>query len=91
MADFGSPVLYSLRWQRWGGAETCAEPGRVLICAYQIDTEERPRLWMEVETAEEAQYICEHFELARGEHDLDFCVAYDENGRQLCNGGFGAE
>jgi hypothetical protein len=91
MTDFGSPVLYGLRWQRWGGADTCAEPGRVLICAYHIDVDERPSLWMEVASPAEAEYVCEHFELARGEHSVDFCVAYDADGRQLCNGGFGAE
>lgn len=91
MAEFGSPVLYSLRWQRWSGADTAAEPGRVLICAYHIDVDERPSLWIEVATREEAAYICENFELARGEHTVDFCVAYDDAGRQLCNGGFGAE
>lgn len=89
--NFAPPAFYSLRWQRWGGADTVAEPGRALICAYHIDFDERPSWWIEVDTPEEARHICEHFEVARGDHNVDFCVAYDDQGRQLCTGGFGAD
>ena len=91
MSDFPNAAFYSLRWQNWAGADTAAEPGRFLLCAYHIDFDERPTVWMEVDSREEAVYICEHFEVARGEHNVDFCVAYDDRGRQVCSGGFGAE
>lgn len=91
MADFPPPAFYIPRWQRWAGADTVAEQGRILICAYHIDFDERPSYWIEVDSAEEARHICDRFDEARGGHNVDFAVAYDDTGRQVCAGGFGAE
>ena len=91
MSDFPNAAFYSLRWQRWAGADTTAEPGRYLVCAYHIDNGEVPSWWIEVDSADEARHICAYFDIAKGDRDLDFCVAYDDQGKQIANGGFGAE
>ena len=86
---------YRDRWARWvtdpllksrglvfdpAPADVIKAPaGKVRVCAWHIDFDERPTCWLDVETAEEARFVCENLFDACG-WNVDFATAHDETG-----------
>jgi hypothetical protein len=59
-----------------------APPGKIRICAWHMDFDERPTCCLDVDTAEEARRICENFPEACG-WNVDFATAHDESGAEI--------
>lgn len=57
-----------------------APKGRVRICAYHVDFDERPTCYQDVNSPETARRIVEHFNSLRGGWNVDYAIAYDEGG-----------
>lgn len=59
-----------------------APSGKVRVCAWHMDFDERPTCYLDVENAEEAARICaELFEACRW--NVDFATAHDDAGEVI--------
>ena len=56
-----------------------APTGKVRVCAWHMDFDERPTCYLDVETAEEARAICAGLVDACG-WNVDFATAHDDAG-----------
>lgn len=60
-----------------------APSGKVRVCLYHIDFDERPTCYLDVNSAREAAFICDHFHDCRGDWNVDYAVAWDETGAEV--------
>ena len=60
-----------------------APDGKVRICLYHIDFDERPTCYLDVNSAREAQFICDHFTECRGDWNVDYAVAWDDRAEEV--------
>ena len=97
----GPLSVYHDCWQSWesdplieqaGIPFDHAPPGPIIapaglfrVCAYHIDFDESPTCWLDVETLDEALYVCEHIGEAAIRWNVDFAVAFDDIGGQAMN------
>ena len=89
-------AVYATRWSGWvkdplirqagitfdrtPAGRITAPPGKVRLCAYHIDFDERPTCYQDVDTPEIARQVVEHFQALSGDWNVDYIVAYDETG-----------
>ncbi|MDF1666045.1 MAG: hypothetical protein P1V97_30085 [Planctomycetota bacterium] len=87
---------YRSRWDNWSkdpllkaagitfdrtpAGEVKAPEGKVRVCAYHIDWDERPTLFMDVGSKAEAEFVVENFHKVAGGMNVDYAIAYDEKG-----------
>lgn len=60
-----------------------APEGKVRVCLYHIDFDERPTCYLDVNSAREAQFICDHFTESRGDWNVDYAIAWDEHAKEV--------
>jgi hypothetical protein len=92
-----APETYREKWQSWvkdpmlekhgltfdrsPAGVIKAPPGRVRVCAWHTDFDERPTCFLDVATADEARHVCENLFEACG-WNVDFATAHDEAGAE---------
>jgi hypothetical protein len=78
------PLLetHGLTFDRTPAGVIKAPPGKVRVCAWHADFDERPTCWLDVDGAEEARFVCEALFDACG-WNVDFATAHDEHGAVL--------
>ena len=85
-----SAAHYRKQWQRYRPGEDGPEvesvterihapPGFIRVCAYHIDFDERPTLFQDVRSADEAAFICRCFRAVTDGFNVDYAEAFDEN------------
>lgn len=94
-----SAAGYKERWQTWSkdpmiqthgftfdmtpAGEILAPEGKFRVCAYHVDWDERPRIFMDVSSKAEVDFIMENFyDIVRG-RNVDFGVVYDDKGKTV--------
>ena len=60
-----------------------APTGKVRVCLYHIDFDDRPTCYLDVNSSREAQFICDHFSECRGGWNVDYALAFDENATEV--------
>ena len=60
-----------------------APKGKVRVCLYHIDFDERPTCYLDVNSKAEAEFICQHFHDCRGDWNVDYALAWDETGKEV--------
>ena len=63
-----------------------APAGKIRVCAYHIDHDERPTCYVDVDTLEQAEQICAQLGDLRGTKNVDFAVAYGPAGERVAKG-----
>ena len=78
------PMLetHGITFDRTPSGKITAPSGKVRVCAWHTDFDERPTSFLDVESAEEARRICENLFDACG-WNVDFATAYDEQGAEI--------
>lgn len=78
------PLLQShgLTFDRTPAGEISAPPGKVRVCGWHVDIDERPTCWIDVASQEEAEFICANLLEACG-RNVDFATAHDDSGATL--------
>lgn len=87
---------YRKRWDNWSkdplikeagitfdrtpANDVRAPEGQFRVCAYHIDWDERPTLFMDVGSKAEAEFIVENFSKTAGGMNVDYGVAYNDQG-----------
>ena len=93
---------YAERWIGWVGddlieragitfdrtpADNIAPPeGMYRVCAYHIDFDERPTSYQDTASKSDAEFICTNLADCRGAWNVDYAVAFDENGEIVASG-----
>ncbi len=62
---------------------TPAPPGKVRVCAYHIDFDERPTCYLDVNSIREAEFICANFQVCIGDWNVDYAMAWDEHANEV--------
>ena len=75
------PLIASagLTFDRTPAGLIVAPPGKVRVCAWHMDFDERPTCFLDVETTDAAQAICAELSAACG-WNVDFATAHDDTG-----------
>lgn len=60
-----------------------APEGKIRVCLYHIDFDERPTCFLDVNSAREAQFICDNFHVSRGDWNVDYALAFDQNAKEV--------
>lgn len=60
-----------------------APKGKVRVCLYHIDFDERPTCYLDVNSIREAVFICDHFHACRGGWNVDYALAFDERAKEV--------
>lgn len=78
------PVLeaYALTFDRTPAGIITAPQGRVRVCAWHMDFDERPACYLDVVSVDEARWLCENLGSACG-WNVDFATAHDGAGATL--------
>jgi len=63
-----------------------APRGQYRVCAYHIDFDERPTVYVDVATLAEAVSLCDDLADARGDWNVDYAVVYDDEGNHVHGG-----
>lgn len=90
---------YTDRWQSWvqdprtagngliidhtPSGSVYAPDGKVRVCLYHIDFDERPTCYLDVNSAREATFICENFDACRGNWNVDYAIAWDDRAEMV--------
>ena len=84
------PLLetHGLTFDRTPAGRISAPPGRVRVCAWHIDFDERPTCWLDVGSVAEAAGICANLAEACS-WNVDFATAYDEAGAEVASCPYG--
>ncbi len=93
------PEVYADRWLAWvkdprtvgtglildhtPSGPIYAPTGKVRVCLYHIDFDERPTCYLDVNSVREAEFICEHFSACRGSWNVDYALAFDETAAEV--------
>ena len=72
-------ATHGLTFDRTPAGVIIAPPGRVRVCAWHADFEERPTCFVDVETIDEASRVCAGLFEACG-WNVDFATAHDDAG-----------
>ncbi|MFZ4069323.1 MAG: hypothetical protein ACOYJ6_04380 [Caulobacterales bacterium] len=91
-----APSAYLGRWRRWsddpliGAAGVSFErapsgairaaPRHFRVCAYHIDTPERPVCWLDVASRDEAAFVRDHLGETAAGWNVDVAAVFDESG-----------
>lgn len=78
------PLLAShgLTFDRTPAGLIIAPEGRVRVCAWHVDFDERPTCYLDVASDAEARWICENLSAACG-WNVDFATAHDDAGGEI--------
>jgi hypothetical protein len=78
------PLLekHGLTFDRTPAGRILAPAGRVRVCAWHLDFDERPTCWMDVASTAEARFICENLAACCG-WNVDFATAHDDAGKDV--------
>jgi hypothetical protein len=78
------PMLktHGITFDRTPSGRIAASPGKIRVCAWHIDFDERPTCFLDVASAVEACHICENLSEACG-WNVDFATAHDDEGREI--------
>lgn len=95
---FPDPEFYRLLWRPWiddpmaeqsgvsfdrtDAGVIRAAAGRVLLCAWHIDRDERPTCWMDVASLAEALHVRDHF-AAACTGNVDVLTLHDAEGGRI--------
>jgi hypothetical protein len=73
------PMLEShgITFDRTPSGEITAPPGKVRVCAWHMDFDERPTCFLDVDSADEARRICESI-VDGCSWNVDFATAHDD-------------
>ncbi|MEM6996248.1 MAG: hypothetical protein AAF721_37420 [Myxococcota bacterium] len=69
-----------ITFDRTPAGTIAAPPGRVRVCAYHVDWEERPVCYVDVNSVDEATAIAAAAPESLNPYNADYVVAYDERG-----------
>lgn len=78
------PMLetHGITFDRTPAGLIVAPQGKVRVCAWHVDFDERPTCYLDVATADEARRICLDLVEACG-WNVDFATAHDDAGGEL--------
>ena len=90
---------YRDRWQHWvddpiasaaglivdhtPSGPVHAPEGKIRVCLYHIDFDQRPTCYLDVNSVREAEFICEHFSACKGDWNVDYAMAYDASADEV--------
>lgn len=57
-----------------------APAGRIRVCAFHIDFDERPTCYLDVDDIGEARFLCRNLDATRGGWNVDYAIGYDTDG-----------
>lgn len=60
-----------------------APDGKIRVCLYHIDFDERPTCYLDVNSIREAEFVCAHFQDCRGTWNVDYAIAWDEEAKEV--------
>lgn len=72
-------ATHGITFDRTPAGLIAAPAGKVRVCAWHADFDERPTCFLDVETADEARAICADLSEACG-WNVDFATAHDDAG-----------
>lgn len=73
---------HGLTFDRTGAGAISAPPGKIRVCAWHIDFDERPTCWLDVASREEAAFICDNLTECCG-RNVDYATAFDAAGTMV--------
>jgi hypothetical protein len=73
---------HGLTFDRTPAGVIRAPAGKVRVCAWHMDFDERPTCWLDVDSEAEARLVCANLADACG-WSVDFATAHDEHGVEL--------
>jgi hypothetical protein len=76
---------YGFTFDRTPAGLIMAPAGRVRVCAWHADFDERPTCYLDVDTVEEAEQICGALHAACS-WSVDYASAHDADGGLVCRG-----
>ena len=82
------PVAESagISFDRTPADKILAPAGQIRVCAYHYDFDERPTVFVDVESLAEAEEICQQLDQYRGDWNVDFATAFDHSGKVVAGG-----
>lgn len=99
VTPFYNAASYQTRWQSWVDDPAAsaagvivdhtpsgpikAPNGKVRVCLYHIDFDERPTCYLDVNSIREAEFICDNFDTCKGDWNVDYAMAWDEMAQQV--------
>ena len=72
-----------ISFDRAPAGEIRAPTGRYRVCAYHVDFDEAPTVYVDVDTLTEARKICDDFSNLRGKWNVDYAMAFDARGSRV--------
>lgn len=91
-----------VEWQRWGedamaekygstfdmteAGTIAAPPGKLRVCGWHFDWDERPRCFVDVDTLEQAHALIDSFSGSSCGFNADYATAHDEQGETVATG-----
>ncbi len=81
------PLLktHGFTFDRTPAGKIVAPPGKIRVCAYHFDFDERPTVYADVDSADVAREICADLRKFC-KHNVDYATAYDEEGQVIADG-----
>jgi len=78
------PMLetHGITFDRTPSGTITVPAGKVRVCAWHVDFDERPTCFLDVPSAEEARRICENLSEACS-WNVDFATGHDEHGAEI--------
>lgn len=78
------PMLetHGITFDRTPAGRIVAPQGKVRVCAWHADFDERPTCYLDVDSADEAREICADLFAACG-WNVDFATAHDDAGHEV--------
>ena len=70
-------------FDRTPAGEIRAPKSKFRVCAYHIDFDERPTCYVDVDSLEQAEHICQNLADLRGDFNVDYAFGYDDTGKRV--------
>lgn len=77
--------LAGISFDRTPAGKIVAPEGMFRVCAYHIDFDERPTLFMDLSSEAEAQFVIKNFHEVAGGMNVDYAEAYNDQGHKIAS------